>query len=402
MLWPRGGSSSTVTRNSPASSLRAEQRGRRAGGEAGAARRARRGPARAGATRRGAALGRVPVDRLAHRADVLGRRPAAAADHARARRDHPRRVVRHVGRRGQVHQPLAHPARQARVGLDRPAGRPPASGTICSRTSKSTLEPTEQLAPTAWTGSPRSVRATSAAAAADEGDALVGEGQLGDDRQVGERADRLHRQPHLDEVREGLDRRSASTPPSSSPSACSRNAARASSRLDGAERRQVLAERADRAQHEARRGPCSRARRARAWRPRRLISRTLRREPVDAQLEAVGAEGVGLDAVGAGRDVLGVNAPATSLGSLRLSTSKQASSATRRARRAAVPMAPSHRSGRSREAGEEGRGHGPHASRRPGGGGRRAQRSARSRSRTRATTWSGPSAVVSTVRSAWR
>ena len=42
--------------------------------------------------------------------------------------------------------------------LGRPAlgwmttGRPPASGSICSRMSYSVLEPTEQLAPTAWMG----------------------------------------------------------------------------------------------------------------------------------------------------------------------------------------------------------------------------------------------------------
>ena len=117
MLCPRGGSSSTVTRNSPASSLRCSRVGgalvARPEGSA-VSTRARRHRLDPG----GAALGHQPVERLAHRADVLGRRPAAAADQARAARDHPRRVVRHVDRRGEVHQPLAHPARQAGVRLD--------------------------------------------------------------------------------------------------------------------------------------------------------------------------------------------------------------------------------------------------------------------------------------------
>src|SRR6266545_4065890 len=40
-------------------------------------------------------------------------------------------------------------------------GRPPASGSMCSSTSKSVLEPTEQLAPITCTGRSRRVRATS-------------------------------------------------------------------------------------------------------------------------------------------------------------------------------------------------------------------------------------------------
>jgi hypothetical protein len=40
------------------------------------------------------------------------------------------------------------------------SGMPPASGTMCSRTSKSVLEPTEQFAPKACTGSSRSRRVT--------------------------------------------------------------------------------------------------------------------------------------------------------------------------------------------------------------------------------------------------
>ena len=41
-------------------------------------------------------------------------------------------------------------------------GSPPASGSICSSTSYSVLEPTEQFAPSPWMGSSRSVLVTSA------------------------------------------------------------------------------------------------------------------------------------------------------------------------------------------------------------------------------------------------
>src|SRR5438132_462875 len=43
------------------------------------------------------------------------------------------------------------------------SGMPPAAGSICSSTSWSVLEPTEQFAPSAWTPRPARLRATSTA-----------------------------------------------------------------------------------------------------------------------------------------------------------------------------------------------------------------------------------------------
>ena len=117
ILWPRGGSSSTVTRNSPASTLRWSSVGAAVVSEGRRPRSPRAG--RAAARRRAAARARrVAVHRLAHGPDVVGVRPAAAAHHARARRDHPRRVVGHVRRRRDVDEPLADPARQPGIRLD--------------------------------------------------------------------------------------------------------------------------------------------------------------------------------------------------------------------------------------------------------------------------------------------
>ena len=322
MLWPRGGSSSTVTRNSPASSLRCEQGGRGAGGEPGGLGGLHPGATRPARRARRGARGAQPVERLPHRADVLGRRPAAAADQARAARDHPRRVVRHVDRRGEVHQPLAHPARQPRVGLD--------GHVEAARLRQHLLQDVVEHA-----GADRAVgahrldrqlpqrAATSAAAAPGEGHALVGERHLGEDRQVGEGAHRLDRQPHLGEVREGLDHEGVDAAFQEPLRLLVERGARVR-RLDAAERGQVLAERADRAQHDHV-APHALAHVARQLGAAQVDLAHARLQAVDAELEAVGAEGIRLDASQPAA-MYSAWIACTSLGSLRLSTSKQASS----------------------------------------------------------------------------
>ena len=71
---------------------------------------------------RGPAPRPVAVHHLAHGPDVSGSRPAAAPDDTRAGVQHAGGVVGHVGRRREVDQPLAVPARQAGVRPDRQPG----------------------------------------------------------------------------------------------------------------------------------------------------------------------------------------------------------------------------------------------------------------------------------------
>src|SRR5213078_3084875 len=84
------------------------------------------------------------------------------------------------------------------------SGRPPATSTICSSTPYKVLEPTEQFAPRAWTPNARRVRATGGRASRER-HALVGEGHLRGDGQVGDRADRFDGERDLGEIGERLD-----------------------------------------------------------------------------------------------------------------------------------------------------------------------------------------------------
>jgi len=124
--------------------------------------------------------------------------------------------------------------RRSPIRLGRPAlgwmasGRPPASGCICSSTSKSVLEPTEQLAPRAWIGSILRNRPTSAAerpvnvapSSVNATCATIG-------RSVIERTAVTARA--ASSRSDIVSTTNASTPPSRRASACSRNAACASS-----------------------------------------------------------------------------------------------------------------------------------------------------------------------------
>ena len=125
----RGGSISTETTNRPA----ARSSARRVGGGALAGRRGvaaaprgsavdgRRAPAGRGAGgRRVERRRRGRVERGAHRGDVLGRRPAAAADDPGAGREQPRRHRPEVLGAGGVDEAALEPLRQPGVGHDRP------------------------------------------------------------------------------------------------------------------------------------------------------------------------------------------------------------------------------------------------------------------------------------------
>jgi hypothetical protein len=154
--------------------------------------------------------------------------------------------------------------------------------------SNSTLEPTEQLAPIAWIGISRRARTTSAG-----------------ERPVADRAHRLDRHPHLGQVGEGLDEKGVDSA-LEEPFGLLAKGVAGLRRLDGADRGQILAERSDRSQHE------HVAAHALAHVPRQLrpAQVDLPHPPLQAvhrKLEAVGAEGVRLDDVGAHSDVLGVN-----------------------------------------------------------------------------------------------
>src|SRR5207249_2477905 len=108
------------------------------------------------------------------------------------------------------------------------SGRPPATSTICSSTPYKVLEPTEQFAPRAWTPNARRVRATSAGerpvnvtpSSVKAISAAMG-------RSVTERIASMA--SAISARSEHVSTMKASTPPSRSPSACSRNAARESS-----------------------------------------------------------------------------------------------------------------------------------------------------------------------------
>ena len=168
------------------------------------------------------------------------------------------------------------------------------------------LEPTEQLAPTAWMGNSRSARTTAAGArpknvtpsSVNATWATIG-------RSVSARM--ASTACCISTGSEKVSTTKASTPPSSSPSACSKKAARASSgstEPSGARYRPSGPMEPSTKTSRPMLSRTSRASRA----PLRLISRTRPADPCIAELEAVRPEGVGLDAVRAGLDVLGVDA----------------------------------------------------------------------------------------------
>ncbi len=318
---------------------------------------------------------------------MRGRGTAAASDHAGAGGDHARRIVGHVGGRREVYQPLAHPARQTGVGLDHHR-KPP-------RLGEHLLQDVVEHA-----GANRAVGAHSLYGQLaqrshyldrrppEEGDAVVGEGHLGHDGQVGDRANGLDGQPHLHQIREGLDDEDVHSPLEQPFGLLLEGRARLVG-LDGAQRRQVFPERANGAQHE------HIAAHALADVPRQLGAAQVDlpdppRQAVDPQLEAVGAEGVGLDTVRARGDVLGVDAQ----DDLRVVDTDDVEARVQR-----------------HAAGIEHGAHGPVAEEgtlgQPRDEGRRHYRTVRSparRSRERrvfricAATWSGPTPVVSTAK----
>ena len=248
---------------------------------------------------------RDPVHGLAHRADMLGRGAAAPADHPRPGRDHARRVLGHVRGRREIDQPLARAARQTRVGLDHDGEtsglgqhlfqdvvqHARAHGAVRSHSLHGQLAKGSRHL--AW-------RAT------EERHPVVGECDLADDRQFGDRADRLDRETHLHQIGERLhDERVHSALDEPFRLLAERGARLV--RLDGSKRREVFPERTDRAEdehvaaHALADVPCEPG-----AAPVDLANAS--RQAVHSELEAVGAEGVGLDAVGARRDVLGMDA----------------------------------------------------------------------------------------------
>ena len=167
------------------------------------------------------------------------------------------------------------------------------------------LEPTEQFAPTAWTGSARSARTTSAGdwprnvAPSSVKAAVAAMG-----RSLRERIAATARRDLL-EIGEGLHDECVDAALEEALRLLAERGARLVG-LERAERRQVLAEGADGSEDE---GVAPRALPdvAREVGAAPVDLAHAAREAVDAELEAVGAEGVRLDAVGAGQEVLGVD-----------------------------------------------------------------------------------------------
>ena len=165
------------------------------------------------------------VERLAHVADVLGRRAAAATDDARAGVEEARHCVAEVGRFGGVHE-LA----DRHAGADRRWARSmrasPADGRpICDSASRQISGPTPQLTPTAST--PAAARAVAAVCGlvpsiASRSSPKVIWATIG-------RSDRLcaSSTPSSSSSRSlKVSNSRMSTPPSSRPSICSRKASR--------------------------------------------------------------------------------------------------------------------------------------------------------------------------------
>ena len=178
--------------------------------------------------------------------------------------------------------------RRSPIRLGRPAlgwmqtGKFRASGRICSSTSYRGLEPTEQFAPSAWTGSAHRARATSAAgrpvkvtpSSVNAIWAMIGTSVIA----------RIAATASATSSRsENVSTMNASTPPSSSASACSRNAARASSRVTVPSGARYFPRGPMEPSTKTSRPELSRTSRASAA-PRRLISRTCFSRPCTASL----------------------------------------------------------------------------------------------------------------------
>ena len=246
----------------------------------------------------------LPIEHLAHGRDVLGRRAAAAADETRARVHHPAGVLGHVGGRREVDETLVDPAREPGVRLDRERD---ATGR-----RQHLLQHLVERA-----RADRAVRAERLDAAPDEASrhvdrraarerhALVRERHLRDDRQVGDGPHRLEGERDLGEIGERLDDERVHAALQERLGLLAERDARLLGR-HGAEGRQVLAERADRAQHEDVAPGALADVAGEPHAPGVDLAHPIR-EPVDRELEAVRAEGVRLDAVGARGDVVGVD-----------------------------------------------------------------------------------------------
>src|SRR3989442_13249243 len=219
--------------------------------------------------------------------------------------------------------------------------RLPAAGTICSSTPYKVLEPTEQFAPRAWTPSARNVRPTSAGerpvnvtpSSVKAICATMG-------RSVTERIASIA--SAISARSENVSTMHASTPPSRSPSACSRNAARASAAVTPPSGARYLPSGPTDPRIKTSRPVDSRTSRA-SRTPRRLTSRTWLSSPCAASLKRL-APKVLVSIRSAPAATYSAWIACTSLGLFRLRTSKHASSDTPRAY-SIVPIAPSQRSG---------------------------------------------------------
>ena len=224
--------------------------------------------------------------------------------------------------------------RRSPMRLGRPAlgwmttGSSPASGSICSRMSYRVLEPTEQLAPTAWMGNSRSARTTAAGArpknvtpsSVNATWATIG-------RSVSARM--ASTACCISTGSEKVSTMKASTPPSSSPSACSKKAARASSgstEPSGARYRPSGPMEPSTKTSRPMLSRTSRARRA----PLRLISRTRPADPCIPSLKRF-APKVFVSMQSAPAWMYSVWMLWTIFGSVSFSTSKQVSRGTPRA-----------------------------------------------------------------------
>ena len=282
----------------------APEQGRRPG-DVQAGRRAHRD--RADRDRRLSGLGPgrpPPVEDFSHRRDVLRGGAAAAADEPSARVHHPLGVLRHVGRGREIDQALADPARQAGVGLDT-QGQPPGLGVHLLQHLVEGARADRAVRPEGLNRKTPQGARDLGRRSARERDAVVGERHLSDDRDVGDRADRRHGERDFLQVRKRLDDEAVDAALEEGLGLLPKRRQRLVGG-DRSERRQILPEGPDRAEHEhvlAR--ALAHVARERDTPPIHLAHLAL--EPVDRELEPVRAEGVGLDAIGAGGDVVGVD-----------------------------------------------------------------------------------------------
>ena len=254
----------------------------------------------------GVAAGRgVAVHRLPHGADVLGRGPAAPADPAGACPDHAGGVLGHVRRRREVDEPLADAAGQAGVRLD-DQGQAPGLDHELSQDVVQHARAHRAVGPRRLDRELAKGPHHLGRGASEKGDAVLGEGERGHHRQVTRRADRLDGQAHLDEVGHGLHHEAVHAALEQALGLLAEGGARLV-RLDRAEGGQVLAEGADRTEHEHV-APHALADVAGQLHAEQVDLAHLPVQSVNPELEAVRPEGVGLHEVGAGLDVLGVDA----------------------------------------------------------------------------------------------